>query len=150
MSDAKHAPAPWEYEYRETPNGGLTMQVFRAVDPDNTIATAHWHSVKTETGFTTNREANARLISAAPDLLAALDGLQQFFAMPDECSIGRFDRLAEQYRRETGNWAPGKSIPDAYNDSTDDDTRRNEYDAWVQSKVDAARAAIARAKGGAE
>lgn len=92
-------------------------------------------------------ESNARLIAAAPDLLAALEGMQQFFAMPDEGSTDRFDRLAEQYRRETGNCAPGKSIPDAFNDSTDPETLRAQYDAWVQGKVDAARAAIAKARG---
>ena len=79
-------------------------------------------------------------------LVEAMDGLQQFFAMPDECSIGRFDRLAEQYRRETGNFAPGKSIPSAYNDSTDCETRRKDYDDWVQSKVTACRAALAQLK----
>ena len=76
-------------------------------------------------------------------LVGAAHGLQQFFAMPDECRIGRFDRLSEQYRRETGKWAPGKSIPDAYNDSTDCETLRKDYDDWVKSKVVTARAALA-------
>jgi len=95
-------------------------------------------------------ELASPLREAAPDMLEALRGLQQFFALTDECSTGRFDRLAEQYRRETGKWAPGKSIPDAYNDSTDCETRRKEYDEWVQSKVAEARAAIAKATGDAQ
>ena len=109
---------------------------------------AHFVSVKEWEGY--KRGVQDVCSVAQPlldDMLEALNGLQQFFALDGECSVGRFDRLAEQYRRETGKWAPGKSIPDAYNDSTDCETRRKEYDAWVQSKVAAARAAIAKAKG---
>ena len=79
-------------------------------------------------------------------LVEALQGVSQFFAMPHENATDRFDRLAEQYLRETGKWAPGKSVPDAYNDSTDCETRRKDYDEWVQSKVDTSRTAIAAAK----
>ena len=79
-------------------------------------------------------------------LVDALGGVIQFFAMPHENATERFDRLAERYLRETAKWAPGKSIPDAYNDSTDCETRRKDYDAWVQSKVDAGCAALAAAK----
>lgn len=79
-------------------------------------------------------------------LVEALQGVSQFFAMPHENATDRFDRLAEQYLREAGKWAPGKSVPDAYNDSTDCETRRKDYDEWVQSKVDTSRTAIAAAK----
>ena len=136
----KHTPGLWEVDI------GECLKVRNTSGSIAMIMQTHLRGRRSND----ETQANARLIAAAPDMLEALQGLQQFFAMPDECSIGRFDRLAEQYRRETGNWAPGKSIPDAYNDSTDCETRRTEYDAWVQSKVDAARAAIARATGEAK
>ena len=71
-----HTPGPWEQSHRKGCDGVYEVfrtQVYPASDPDNTIATLHWHSVKTDEGFATDREANARLIAAAPDLLAALE-----------------------------------------------------------------------------
>lgn len=165
MTD-KHTPGPWEWVpycnvYREE-DWQPYIDGDDEIYPPSTGTLVHFYNMETrkhavvcdDGGAGGEYKAvidingpDARLIAAAPDLLAALEGMQQFFAMPDEGSIDRFDRLAGQYRRETGNWAPGKSIPDAYNDSTDPETRRAQYDAWVQGKVDAARAAIAKARG---
>jgi hypothetical protein len=83
-------------------------------------------------------EANAALWIAAPDLVAAIEGLEQFFQRNEETSIDKFDRVAEQFR---------KDAPASYGGEDDYDARREAYDAWVASKIDAARAAIAQAKG---
>lgn len=69
-SVAGHTPGPWFTEYRLTMRGGYSQEVFDA--EGKVIATAAWFPVSlTDTTTTTNREANARLIAAAPDLLAA-------------------------------------------------------------------------------
>lgn len=65
-------PGPWEQSHRQRYDGMHSTEVYPANDPDNTIATVHWHSVKTDTGYTTDRAENARLIAAARDLVPTL------------------------------------------------------------------------------
>ena len=72
MAERAHTPGQWDSAHRRDDDGQYRTQVFPSNDPDNTIATVHWHSVPTARGLTTDREANARLIAAAPDLLEAL------------------------------------------------------------------------------
>jgi hypothetical protein len=69
MSEFKGTPGPWSHDYRKSRSGGYSHEVF---DQDGElIATAAWYPVKLDdVTTTTNREANARLIAAAPDLLA--------------------------------------------------------------------------------
>lgn len=74
MNELIHTPSPWEQSHREGPDGQFRTQVYPAADPDNAIATIHWHSFETSRGFATDREGNAYLISASPCLLAALKG----------------------------------------------------------------------------
>ena len=93
-------------------------------------------------------EANARLIAAAPCLLAALNDLQDVFARDGECSMERFERLAEMFRRDTGYLAPGKDQPMGGADQPDGDDLRRIYDDWFAAKVTRARAAIAKATAG--
>jgi hypothetical protein len=73
MTETKFTPGPWHQSHRECHDEGYRTQVYPANDPDNTIATLHWHSVKITSGFTTDREANAHLIAAAPELYEALE-----------------------------------------------------------------------------
>ena len=66
-----HTPGPWATEYRATSRGGYAQEIFDS--KGELIATAAWYPIKySVTTTTTNREANARLIAAAPDLLEAL------------------------------------------------------------------------------
>ncbi len=74
--DTRFTPGPWAQSHRRGCDELRRTQVYPINDPDNTIATLHWHSVKTETGFKTDREANAQLIAAAPELYEALISAQ--------------------------------------------------------------------------
>lgn len=66
-----HTPGPWSQSHREGPDGMWNTQVYD--DSGATIATLAWYPVELPNGVTTTaREANARLIAAAPDLLVAL------------------------------------------------------------------------------
>lgn len=69
----RHTPGPWFQSHRAIPNdkdGIYSTQVYD--EKGETIADLAWYPVNLGNGHIgTAREANARLIAAAPDLLAA-------------------------------------------------------------------------------
>lgn len=66
-----HTPGPWSHDYRKTVRNGMAQEVFDGTG--ELIATVAWYPVKlNDTTTTTNREANARLIAAAPQMAAAI------------------------------------------------------------------------------
>ena len=72
--NALHTPGPWEAKHREGTDGDYRTEVFSA--KHGGIATCDWTPKNLGNGVTaTYREANARLIAAAPDLLAALQAI---------------------------------------------------------------------------
>lgn len=74
-----HTPGPWATEYRATSRGGYAQEIFDS--KGELIATAAWYPIKfSVTTTTTNREANAHLIAAAPDLLEALTLARRYVA----------------------------------------------------------------------
>jgi len=73
----------WTQSHREV-NDGFRTQVFPTDDPDNTIATIHWHSVKTETGFRTDREKLGRRIARVPQMEAALLAAEELAKAADD------------------------------------------------------------------
>ena len=88
----KHTPAPWAQAHRKT-KGGYSTEVFQA-ETGKSICTLEWYSMppvkviidgveKWQTG--TYREANAKLISAAPELLEALTELARIFDPNKQC-----------------------------------------------------------------
>ena len=68
--EAKHTPGPWEISRDAVPAGHVQVTVY---------AETGGRGTRVATVF--DREANAALIAAAPDLLAAVEGLCQ---MSDE------------------------------------------------------------------
>jgi hypothetical protein len=65
-----HTPGPWGFKHRAGSDGDYRTEVFSA--KYGGIATCDWTIKNCGNGVTgTYREANARLIAAAPDLLAA-------------------------------------------------------------------------------
>ena len=71
---SKYTPGPWKAAHRRGHDGGYNTEVFS--EPHGLIATCAWTPKPCGKGVTeTYRSANARVIAAAPDLLAALTAL---------------------------------------------------------------------------
>ncbi len=92
--NAQHTPGPWNFSHRKGDDGMYRTEVFS--DEHGGIATCGWTPKHCGNGVTqTYREANARLIAAAPDLLQSLieitgvlDALLLVKSEPEEGSIG--------------------------------------------------------------
>ena len=69
----KPTQGPWSQSHRLNKRGSYSTEVYDSNGEE--IATLAWYPVKTEFGIGTNREANARLIAAAPELLEALQAV---------------------------------------------------------------------------
>lgn len=67
MSEAKHTPGPWEAEKFGAIHGGEDQQYFRGRRRSQVATACLAGNIHDD-----ERDANARLIAAAPDLLEAL------------------------------------------------------------------------------
>lgn len=68
---SKFTPGPWETAYRKNGNGMFRQDIFD--DMGRTIAVASWHPVRVDDRTTrTDREDNAHLIAAAPEMYEEL------------------------------------------------------------------------------
>lgn len=68
--NAQHTPGPWQAKHRAGKDGMFRTEIFSS--EFGGIATCNWTPKNCGNGVTgTYREANARLIAAAPDLLEA-------------------------------------------------------------------------------
>jgi hypothetical protein len=138
MSAAQHTPGPWKLD--ELGNVGSD-----AVKNIAVVFSAATRELWGGSDFATLRhcEANARLIASVPELLAALVWREQFERRQGESSVDQFERVAENFHRETGILRPGKDcVLHSYED------RQAAWDAWMAVGLERVRAAIARATGG--
>ena len=67
--EAKFTKGEWRQSHRGKPNGMYSTEVYD--EQGETICTLAWHKVPIVGGFETDREANAKLIAAAPELFEA-------------------------------------------------------------------------------
>jgi len=75
-----HTPSKWYQAHRENEEGMYNTEVF--TKDGQVICTLHWYPKNEGNGVTsTYREANAKLISAAPCLLDALQELLASYKM---------------------------------------------------------------------
>lgn len=93
-------------------------------------------------------EANARLISSAPDLYAALEALTDWH----EWSLDYSERMADEFYRETSMMAPFKDRAAAANEPEERRALAAEkWREWCRKKnngfIAAARTALASARG---
>jgi hypothetical protein len=129
-----HTPGPWTLRFQDDDGDGLPYAEIVAGG-----------GIYSETGFKCDgimSEDDGRLIAAAPDLLRALDGLLLVCGRTGD-SLEDFEEQAKAFRKETRMHRPGKDIAAASGDTTTHEERRQAYSAWVEGKINAARAAIA-------
>lgn len=70
-----HTPGPWLQSHHKVSADAYSTQVYTS--DGEVVCTLHWYPKPNGRGnIGTYREANARLIAAAPDLLAACKALQ--------------------------------------------------------------------------
>lgn len=83
MSEAKFTRGPWETSYREDKDGMFNQDVYDSAG--ESICTCSWYAVdngitevsgKAYRSTTTNREHNADLIAAAPDMYDMLHSIE--------------------------------------------------------------------------
>ena len=91
MSEAKHTPGPWEFGPSHSSTGLAGQLVVR---PAGEFPHGEWVA-DVGSMYDDHREANARLIAAAPDLLAAL---QKVVNHADAGTAAILDRLVEEAR----------------------------------------------------
>jgi phage tail protein X len=79
MEKFKGTQGQWSQSHRETEtNGNYSTEVY--CDRGDTIATLSWYANTEVKGvISTYREANAKLIAAAPELLEALQGVVSLY-----------------------------------------------------------------------
>ena len=84
---SKHTPAPWD-----AVDEGHAVVIYGGADVDSQDRP----TVKPvcEVADTDHEEANARLIAAAPDLLAALDNIMGYFRSGNEIPVERATIMA--------------------------------------------------------
>jgi hypothetical protein len=136
MSEQKHTPGPWE-------SGNGTTSIYGSDGKE--VARRIWHGPQDDE----RSLANARLIAASPEVLEALKGLRELHAMRGENRSETWERIAELFYNETGILAPGKDQPAAMCGTPTREERDTAYRDWLDARVDAATAAIAKATGGA-
>lgn len=90
---AKHTPGPWIAQHRAGADGNYRTEIFSPTHGG--IATCEWTPKHCGNGVTaTYREANACLIAAAPDLLAALQCARKVIADDREAFVTCNGQLA--------------------------------------------------------
>lgn len=88
MSDVQHTPGPWKVEVKPA------EFVIRSREGIRVISTSWHHSTRNPYPLEKEAEANAHLIAAAPDLLAALEIIlmtHDLSCKGEDCQISGID-----------------------------------------------------------
>lgn len=86
-------------------------------------------------------EARGRLIAAAPDGLTAAKDALSWIWDPDADPLDTFERIADEFYRDTGFLRPGKSEPFGY--ERDEKEREAAWEQWRRDRSRKVRAALA-------
>jgi len=148
--EAKHTPGEWKLEVNEKAAtiavlGKRTDGNVRPLDGYGVIAIVNCAEDPDAAMFSPMRDedvANARVMGAASNLLAALRDIEPMFRRPGENANDQFERIADLFYRETGYLRPGKDCV-----IHDHEVRKAAWEKWFDDRLERVRAAIAKAGG---
>jgi len=150
MSEHKHTPGPWETHIHRGDWGMRGCIDIVADAGERRIATVEFTTPYCLNASRRDREnygvaiADARLIAAAPDLLAACEALVSRARQPHEGAFDWFERLAAMFTSETGLIPPGKDCPPQ---AADYKATTEQWHEWIRAPYSVGKAALALAKG---
>ena len=133
--------ATWQFELDEVV-GHLGAAVVQSTSSDDQIIMDHVKSAH-EIAKIVRRKAEP---APSDELLRIIDGMVLVCGRTGDAFYD-FEEQAEAFHRETGWMRPGKDMPAGGSGEENNETRRLKYNAWVQTKIELGRAALAAAKG---
>ena len=96
--ETKFTKGEWRQSHREKPNGMYSTEVYD--ENGETICTLAWHKIPIEGGYATDRESNAKLIAAAPEMYEALRKILEGTSPATEFEAFIFIDLAKSIAEE--------------------------------------------------
>ena len=138
-----HTPEEWRVTYPQS-NFHKGKLFVKEANSERLIATlyrARLGAFSSELRYE-ERLAYGRLIASAPALLAALQAVHDWRGLCDEDDLTTFERIAAQFKRETGMLRPGKDQAASLGGYPTDEQRRAAWDDWVRRKNDELNAQI--------
>jgi hypothetical protein len=148
---SKHTPGPWR----------LDDVTFLGCDHRVNLISDIYHFIDAGRGYVGDGFgvggcigiADARLITAAPDLLDALRELRNWYGLdPSHTPLDQWESLALEFYNETGFLRPGKDMPSAYPWSDEQEAEREQrWREWADARrkvlIEKVNVAIAKAEG---
>lgn len=147
---SKHTPGPWNIGYDDgsgIAGGRQETTCITAESKEDYLPHVICECRRTGAAFDSLPvNYNASLIAAAPDMYEALESVLVLLRWRGEGPLEAVERMCEQFYRDTGMMAPGKSVAAAANSHSEEE-RLKEWEQWALVKVDKARVTLAKARG---
>jgi hypothetical protein len=135
------ALADWQIELDEV-IGHLGAALMQSVSTDDRIIMDHVNSAH-EISKIVRRKAQP---TSSDDLFKIIDGMVLVCGRTGD-ALCDFEEQAAAFHAETGWMRPGKDMPMEGGGEDNREARRLKYNAWVQTKIEAGRAALKTAGG---
>lgn len=131
-----HTPGPWRWA--ET----IPDEVWEVRGSDTSLVAEIPLNGMTSPEIREMTRADVRLMAAAPDGLAAAKDALAWLKDPDADANEEFERIGEEFYRDTGMLRPGKSVPLEMGGPSEQE-RSNRFAEWCMERSRKVREALA-------